>query len=74
MLLGTVNAAAVDFQSAVEDLERFRSKWPGKLERLITARHPPEDYAAVVSGEKRTDIKDVLVFAPSPSSRPSGAR
>jgi threonine dehydrogenase-like Zn-dependent dehydrogenase len=63
VLLGTVNAAAVDFESALKDLERFRTKWPGGLERLITARHPPEDYAAVVAGDKRSDIKDVIVFS-----------
>jgi threonine dehydrogenase-like Zn-dependent dehydrogenase len=63
VLIGTVNAAAVDFEAAVEDLKRFRTKWPGKVERLITARHPPEDYAQVVNGEKRTDIKDILVFS-----------
>lgn len=62
VLLGTVNAAAEDFEAAVADLERFRQKWPGGPERLITARHPPEDYAEVVAGEKRTDIKDVIVF------------
>ncbi|WP_257461898.1 glucose 1-dehydrogenase [Archangium lipolyticum] len=63
VLIGTVNAAAVDFEAALEDLGRFRTKWPGKTERLITARHRPEDYAQVVNGEKRTDIKDILVFS-----------
>jgi threonine dehydrogenase-like Zn-dependent dehydrogenase len=63
VLIGTVNAAAVDFEAAVEDLGRFRTKWPGGLERLITARHPPEDYAEVVTGDKRSDIKDVIVFS-----------
>ncbi|QRK11007.1 glucose 1-dehydrogenase [Archangium violaceum] len=64
VLIGTVNAAAVDFESALEDLGRFRAKWPGKVERLLTARHRPEDYAEVVTGEKRSDIKDVLIFTP----------
>ncbi|HEX8439591.1 glucose 1-dehydrogenase [Archangium sp.] len=63
VLIGTVNAAAEDFESAVENLGRFRTKWPGGLERLITARHPPEAYAEVVTGDKRSDIKDVIVFS-----------
>ena len=52
VVLGTVNAAAEDFEAAVEDLGRFRTKWPGGLERLITARHPPEAYAEVVRGPR----------------------
>ncbi|HEX8823413.1 MAG TPA: glucose 1-dehydrogenase [Archangium sp.] len=64
VVVGTVNAAAEDFQEAVQDLERFRKKWPGGLERIITARHPPEAYAEVVKGDKRSAIKDVIVFAP----------
>ncbi|PTL77033.1 glucose 1-dehydrogenase [Vitiosangium sp. GDMCC 1.1324] len=62
VLLGTVNAAAADFEIALEDLGHFRSKWPGRVERLISARHQPEDYAEVVRGEKGTDIKDIIVF------------
>ena len=41
VLLGTVNAAAEDFEAAVESLGHFRGAWPGELESLITARHPP---------------------------------
>jgi glucose 1-dehydrogenase len=63
VLLGTVNAAAEDFQAAVEDLRHFRQRWPGKLESLITARHPPEAYAQVVKGERSSGVKDVIAFS-----------
>ena len=64
VVLGTVNAAAEDFEAAVKDLEGFGKKWPGWLERIITARHPPEAYAEVVLGDKSSAIKDVIVFSP----------
>ena len=63
VVLGTVNAAPEDFEAAVADLGRFQTKWPGGLERLITARHAPEDYAEVVTGRKRSHIKDIIVFS-----------
>jgi threonine dehydrogenase-like Zn-dependent dehydrogenase len=63
VVLGTVNAADTDFETALEDLGRFRARWPGGLERLITARHPPEAYADVVLGRKGGDgIKHLITF------------
>jgi threonine dehydrogenase-like Zn-dependent dehydrogenase len=63
VVLGTVNAADSDFEAALEDLGRFRARWPGGLERLITARHPPEDFADVVTGRKGGGgIKHVITF------------
>ncbi len=61
MVLGTVNAADVDFDAALEDLARFRTRWPGRLERMITARHPPEEFAQVAS-KKAGGIKHVITF------------
>jgi threonine dehydrogenase-like Zn-dependent dehydrogenase len=63
VVLGTVNAADSDFAAALEDLGRFRARWPGGLERLITARHPPEDFSDVVLGKKGGGgIKHVITF------------
>ena len=63
VVLGTVNAADSDFEAALDDLARFRARWPGGLERLITARHPPEDFADVVMGKKGGGgIKHVITF------------
>jgi threonine dehydrogenase-like Zn-dependent dehydrogenase len=61
VVLGTVNAADTDFDAALEDLGRFQQRWPGQLEKLITARHPPEDFQKVVSG-KSGGIKHVITF------------
>jgi threonine dehydrogenase-like Zn-dependent dehydrogenase len=61
LVLGTVNAADVDFDAALEDLARFQARWPGKVERLVTARHPPEEFQKVVSG-KAGGIKHVITF------------
>jgi len=63
VLLGTVNAAAEDFDAALKDLRHFQQKWPGPLKSIITARHPPEDYAEVVDGDKKSGVKDVITFS-----------
>jgi hypothetical protein len=60
LAFGTVNAAGVDFEEAIADLGRFRSRWPGGVERLITKRHPPEAYPEVVRG--KGGIKHVISF------------
>ncbi|QSQ21399.1 glucose 1-dehydrogenase [Pyxidicoccus parkwayensis] len=63
VVLGTVNASDSDFAAALDDLGRFRARWPGGLERLITSRHPPEDFADVVLGKKGGGgIKHVITF------------
>jgi threonine dehydrogenase-like Zn-dependent dehydrogenase len=61
LALGTVNAADTDFEAALEDLARFQARWPGRVERLVTARHPPEEFQQVVSG-KAGGIKHVITF------------
>lgn len=60
VVLGTVNAADCDFDAAIEDLARFRARWPGGLERLISGRHPPEAYPQVV--REKGGIKHVITF------------
>lgn len=61
LVVGTVNAADTDFDAALEDLERFRTRWPGRLEKMITARHPPEEFKQVVA-DKPGGIKHVITF------------
>ncbi|MCE9668501.1 glucose 1-dehydrogenase [Myxococcus stipitatus] len=63
VVLGTVNAADADFEVALEDLARFRARWPGGLERLITGRHPPEDYFEVATDKKGGAIKNIISFS-----------
>ncbi|MCP3102541.1 glucose 1-dehydrogenase [Myxococcus sp. K15C18031901] len=63
VVLGTVNAADTDFEAALEDLARFRARWPGGLERLITGRHPPEAFLDVVTGKAGGPIKNIISFS-----------
>jgi glucose 1-dehydrogenase len=60
-VLGTVNAARVDFDSAVADLARIRKTWPGALEALITGRYPMERFCERAAGGH--GIKDVIAVA-----------
>ncbi|RKG78611.1 glucose 1-dehydrogenase [Corallococcus terminator] len=60
VMFGTVNASDGDFSAALEDLARFRARWPGKVEQLITQRHPPSEFVKVV--EAKGGIKHVITF------------
>lgn len=60
VMVGTVNAADSDFREALEDLARFRAKWPGRVEALITQRHPLSEFKEAV--EAKDGIKRVISF------------
>jgi glucose 1-dehydrogenase len=62
LVFGTVNAGMDAFQAAVEDLSRFDARWPGPLRALITARHPPEAAAGLLT-RPASGIKNVVSFA-----------
>jgi glucose 1-dehydrogenase len=64
VMFGTVNASDGDFRAALEDLARFQAKWPGRVEALITQRHPPSEFAKVV--EAKGGIKHVISFQEEP--------
>jgi threonine dehydrogenase-like Zn-dependent dehydrogenase len=57
-VLGTVNAGREDFESAVADLGRIRTTWPGALESLITGRYSMSDFCARAANPD--GIKDVI--------------
>lgn len=60
-VVGTVNAGAVDFVAAIDDLVTFDQRWSQPLRRLITRRHPISSAAQLLTG--RSDgIKDVIRF------------
>jgi glucose 1-dehydrogenase len=40
VLLGSVNAARVDWLAAVDDLDRIRERWPDELEQFVSLRVP----------------------------------
>ncbi|HXE10812.1 MAG TPA: glucose 1-dehydrogenase [Bryobacteraceae bacterium] len=58
VILGTVNAAPVHFQTAIADLTRFESKFPGVLKKLISNRYPIEQFAEPLS--HNAGIKNVI--------------
>ena len=45
---------------AVDDLEQAQARWPGHVERLITARRPYGDFAAALSKHEPDEIKVTL--------------
>lgn len=60
-MFGTVNANSVDWNEAVKSLLRFRKRWPGLLEQLITKKVSPENYGQAF--EKGSNvIKSVIEF------------
>jgi hypothetical protein len=61
VVLGTVNAAPVHFQTAIADLARFETRFPGVLKKLISNRYPIEQFAEPLSHS--AGIKNVITVA-----------
>lgn len=61
VVLGTVNADKAAFQNAIRDLGEFRKRWPKALAKVITARHPVENFRDLLVG-KPSGIKHVIKF------------
>lgn len=59
-LVGTVNAAAEDFESAIKSLGEFQAHWPGVLERLKTSKHAPAEVPELL--KEHHGIKSVVTF------------
>ena len=62
VILGTVNADKAAFLAAIRDLGEFKKRWPQALEKVISARHPVENFRELLTG-KATGIKNVIAFA-----------
>ena len=60
VMVGSVNAARDHFQFAIEDLEKARLLWPGHVEKLITDRHPNNDFASALYEHPENEIKAVI--------------
>jgi len=58
-IIGTVNADRPAFINAIKDLGDFKRRWPTALSRVITGRHPLENYRELLLG-KATGIKNVI--------------
>lgn len=60
-IVGTVNADADAFASAIEDLGVFNKRWPQAVRQVISSRHKLDDYRELLVG-KATGIKNVIAF------------
>ena len=65
VLLGTVNAGAEDFASALRNLDLFRRRWPDAVQTLIAGRYPPEQATELILG-RPAGIKTVITFDSTP--------
>jgi hypothetical protein len=61
-IIGTVNADRPAFENAIRDLGIFKKRWPEALRKVITGRHPLENYRELLLG-KATGIKNVITLA-----------
>lgn len=60
-IIGTVNADRGAFQNAIRDLGEFKKRWPDAIRKVITGRHPMENYRELLLG-KATGIKNVITI------------
>lgn len=58
-IIGTVNADRAAFENAICDLGEFKTRWPDAIRRVISGRHPMENYRELLLG-KATGIKNVI--------------
>ena len=64
IVVGSVNANAVDFENAVKSLDQFEQLWPGLTRRLITSRlaFGPDLDLAQIAEKSPNEIKTVIEF------------
>jgi threonine dehydrogenase-like Zn-dependent dehydrogenase len=60
-IIGTVNADRPAFENAIRDLGIFKQRWPDAIRKVITGRHPLENYRELLLG-KATGIKNVVTI------------
>lgn len=63
VILGTVNADAAAFVSAIQHLGTLVERWPTALDTVITGRYPLDAYRDLLLGQT-SGIKNVLSFEP----------
>lgn len=61
-MVGSVNAARDHYQIAVDDLYAAHLRWPGHLEKLITHRHAPADFATAFTHHSPDEIKAIVAW------------
>lgn len=68
VVVGSVNAATVDFVNAVERLGTFERLWPGLILQMITHRLTVNDDLSAIERKTEGVIKMVIEFGSSPDS------
>ncbi len=63
LMLGSVNASRDHFQMAVDDLTRAEGRWPGALQKLITASYTKDDFMDRFSTHESGSIKTIIEWA-----------
>lgn len=63
VMFGSVNAARDHYQMAVDDLHAGQLRWPGQLEKLLTHRHSPADYATAFTAHPADEIKSFVAWS-----------
>lgn len=61
IVFGTVNAGRESYESAIRRICDFEKRWPGTVGRLITARHRPEEFRELLTGDPG-GIKHTIAF------------
>ncbi len=64
-MVGSVNASRDHFQMAVDDLEHAEARWPGHVQRLLTASPPYTEFAAALTSHEPDEIKVTLEWGES---------
>ncbi len=65
-VVGSVNAARIHYEAAVDSLREWSQRWPGLAERLITSRYPLDRFSEALS-KKPDDIKVVVDVGSAPA-------
>lgn len=72
-IIGSVNAARIDFEAALADLTAFEARWPGVAALLRTSVRPLADAPSVLAARAPGEIKPVLTIgdpAGAPAANP----
>ncbi len=69
-IVGSVNANRTYFEAGLRDLTVIEERWPGRVGRMIEARRPLEEFAAVLSRRVGGTIKTVLTVRPGGAAAP----
>jgi threonine dehydrogenase-like Zn-dependent dehydrogenase len=65
VMIGSVNAARGHFQMGARHLEQAHSRWGEQLNKLITQRYTPDQFAGSADQHEANSIKEVVEWSPA---------